>query len=125
MNHPGRGRPATTERGGCTRIPQDLALDSSQELEEKPGQMKKMKTREEEEEKVLRKMVAVQRTSQPFRGLTISKAARSKDKAATLHLFAGKDEGFTLSLAVKGASGDVQTLIELDQKRGPGHDLMG
>ncbi|CAL1143731.1 unnamed protein product [Cladocopium goreaui] len=141
--HPERGRLATTQRGGCPHIPRPLALDIIQELEEKSGWMKKMKTKEEDEEDVLKKMVAVhpvfrdlpeevkkELVVMPSKDLTalpgMNRRQRRKiqREGATLHLFAGEDDGFTLGQAVKSAGGDVQTLIELDQKRGPGHDLM-
>ena len=141
--HPERGRLDTTQRGGCPHIPRPLALDIIQELEEKSGWMKKMKTKEEDEEEVWKKMVAVHPVFRdlpeevkkelvvtPSKDLTalpgMNRRQRRKiqREGATLHLFAGEDDGFTLSQAVKSAGGDVQTLIELDQKRGPGHDLM-
>lgn len=143
VNHPERGRLATTDKGGCPHIPRDLALEIIQEIEDRSGQMKKAKTKEEDEEEVLRKMVRVHPVFRdlpeevkkelvvtPSKDLTalpgMNRRQRRKiqKEGATLHLFAGEDEGFTLSQAVKGAGGDVQTLIELDQKRGPGHDLM-
>ena len=136
--HPKRGRLATTQRGGCPHIPRPLALDIIQELEGKSGLMKKVKTKEDDEEEVLRKMVAVHPVFRdlpeevkkelvvtPSKDLTalpgMNRRQRRKiqREGATLHLFAGEDEGFTLSQAVKSAGGDVQTLIELDQKTGP------
>eukprot|EP00435_Cladocopium_sp_Y103_P057763 s1049_g20.t1 len=121
----------------------EVALDIIQKLEERAGKMKKVKTKEEDEESWLRKLVEVypvfkdlpqnvkrELVVMPSKDLTalpgMNRRRRRKiqKEGATIHLFAGEDEGYTLSQAVKGAGGDFQTPIELDVKRGEGRDMM-
>lgn len=49
---------------------------------------------------------------------------RWRKKGVTLHLYSGKDEGFTLRRAVKEQGGDETLLIEVDVKNGGEWDML-
>eukprot|EP00435_Cladocopium_sp_Y103_P074775 s194_g51.t1 len=113
--HPEKGRLATTQRGGCPHIPREVALDIIQELEERAGKIKKVRTKEEDEEAWLRKLVEVHPVFKdlpqdvkrelvvtPSKDLTalpgMNRRRRRKiqKEGATVHLFAGEDDGYTV-----------------------------
>ena len=56
------------------------------------------------------------------RNRRIRKRLRNQD--CIIHLYAGKDEGFTLTKAMKECGGDTTRLLEFDVLRDPDHDMV-
>ena len=59
-------------------------------------------------------------------GLLLNRRLRKriKNQGCIVHLYAGKDEGFTLTKAMKECGGDTTRLLEFDLLRDPDHDMV-
>ena len=58
-------------------------------------------------------------------GLPLNRSRRRKlQEGFVVHLYAGVEEGYTLSRALKEVGGDKTRLVEIDLKRGADHDMM-
>ena len=144
VHHPERGRLPVEDRGGCPHIPRSLALDLIEELEEKGNaEVRKVCQLEDEEERILWELIQshpvlaslpitvqhalVVRPAKDLKGLPETNKRRRRRlqrKGFTVHLYAGPDKDFTLKRALHEAGGDVQRLVELDEKRGSEHNML-
>ena len=150
--HPTRGRIYTKDRGGCPHVPKELALQLIEELEkasqaaaEEEGGARRLEEEEEEdgEERWIRDFVdchpvlstlpqkikesLVRKPSQNPKFPNANKRRRKRryKRGLTIHLYSGKDEGYTLSRALKEQGGEDDLLLEVDVKNGEEWDMVG
>ena len=139
--HPTRGRLPVQQPGGCPQVPRALAMDLIAEIEDRVQGIGPKKTDFEEEEAWMRKLVQEHPVlrSLPhwikerlvvspgeWNGLPLNRRMRRrlKQEGFVLHLYAGEKEGFSLQRALKQVGGDEARLLEIDVKRGQGHDML-
>ena len=144
VSHPKKGIIPTRERGGCPHVPRDVALELIEELEKKSleetygiTEMKKIEEEINAEETWLKTLVESHPVLEKLPGhikekLVVTPGSpqervpgankrmrkRWKKNGVTLHLYSGKDEGFTLRRALKEQGGDEALMIEVDKKNG-------
>lgn len=150
IHHPKKGLIQTVERGGCPHVSLEVALELIDELEsccEEVGgedhELKKMAQKAEEEEEWLRDLVkshpVLKRLPGKIQeelvrtpahrlgeipGVNKSMKKRWSKHGVTLHLYSGKDEGFTLKRAVREQGGDESLVLEVDVKNGEAWDML-
>ena len=118
--HPSRGAIPTSEKGGCPHVPRSLALELIDELNNQflqdnlgEAEVKVIEKETDEEEEWLRKFVNAHPVLASLPAHVKEKLVvrpgvisdfpgankRLRKKGVTLHLYSGKDEGFTLRRA--------------------------
>ena len=141
LNHPKKGLLPVYHHEGCPQVSKALALELIEEIEDKvQGIGTKAGDFKEEEEwmkrlaqehPVLSKLppwikdrLAV--TPGEWSSLPLNRKWRKrlKREGFILHLYAGGKEGFTLQRAFKQVGGDEGMMLEVDEKRGSGHDML-
>ena len=140
--HPLRGELPVEDQDGCPQLPRQVALDLIEELEKvKKGMKLKEENDFEWEIKWMEDYVnahpVLSRLPKEVKESLVVKpgewsdlpANRRKRKAMkrdgyVCHLYAGADEGFTFERAWKQKGGEERELLEVDIKRGPGHDML-
>ena len=141
VTHPTRGPLPVQNRDGCPQIPRTLALDLIEEMET-AGMQKKMKSVGFEKEKkwmedlvqshpVLRDLPDRIKSRLvtdigEWKDLPVNRRQRKRLQrdGFLVHLYAGESEGFTLSRAWKQQGGQENHLLEIDLKRGDGHNML-
>ena len=148
VHHPKRGSLPVEIHGGCPQIPKTLALEMLAEYEQDELQkiVMRMKMLELEDQDAQEKETWLHRVVDqhpvlhdlpehvkkelvlppgPWTGLPANRHKRKRLKEGFLvHLYAGEKEGFTLERAMK-EKGIGKHILEIDIKRGPGHDMSG
>ena len=141
IEHPERGVIGVTSQDGCPQVTRQLALDLIGEIEDKKGRIS-VKSLQFEEEKFwmdeflsshpvfsalppwIKDRLVVTPGSWSSLPANRRKRKRMSRDGFIAHLFAGEDTGFTLMEAWKQVGGEEFHLLEIDKKRGPGHDLL-
>ena len=139
--HPVRGRLPVKCCEGCPQVPRDLALDLIEEIEKMKsgaslrsldlkGEVEWMKELVETHPvlKTLPQRIKDGLVVEPgdWNKLPGNRRQRKKLKkeGVVIHLFAGGEEGFTLSRSLKQQGGDPLKLVEIDIKRGSEQDVL-
>ena len=142
--HPKKGRLDVYEKEGCPHISREVALELIDELEKVEEVVLRSLEGdlEAKEQRWIRDLVQVHpvlqglpekikeqlvvKPSKDLRGIPGLNRRRRKRimrEGGLVHLYAGPDEGYTLGRALKEVGGDRSTLVEIDIKRGSGHDM--
>lgn len=142
VEHPELGLLPVEDKEGCPQVPLRLALQLIEELELVKKGMKFHETDEFEAEvqwmhqlvnthpvlsqlplHVKEKLVV---TPSSWSTLPANRRKRRsmRKNGFVCHLYAGESEGFTLERAWKQAGGKEAELLEVDLKRGEGHDML-
>ena len=141
LHHPKRGTLPIQINGGCPQLSRPLTLDLIEELEKTVvlGRLEERSFKEEVEwmrklvevHPVLRKLpehIKTKLAVQPGSWSELPANRRTRKRLQRdgfiAHLFAGEDAGFTLARAWHQQGGDSHSLLEIDIKRGPNHDLL-
>ncbi|CAJ1452728.1 unnamed protein product [Effrenium voratum] len=140
LRHPTMGEIPVQTNAGCPEVEKGVALaliDALEELEE--GRDAKLSRIKEEDRvvelirserafngvpgEVMEKVVVA--PAKDLSGLPLNRSRRRKlQEGFVVHLYAGEEEGYTLSRALKEVGGDKTRLVEIDLKRGADHDMM-
>ena len=140
LRHPTMGEIPVQTNAGCPEVEKGVALaliDALEELEE--GRDAKLNRIKEEDRvvelirserafngvpgEVMEKVVVA--PAKDLSGLPLNRSRRRKlQEGFVVHLYAGEEEGYTLSRALKEVGGDKTRLVEIDLKRGADHDMM-
>ena len=144
LQHPKKGAIGTVERGGCPHVPRHVALELIEELEGcvelveiNKQEVKIVQEKNDEEEAWLRGLVdthpvlkslpekirreLVRAPAQDLGRIPgVNKRMKKKwyRRGVTVHLYSGKDEGFTLRRAVREQGGEETLVLEVDVKNG-------
>ena len=140
IQHPVRGRLQAKNCNGCPQITRALALDLITEIEDFNQGLPKGRTMEDEfvwmQKLVESHPVLSQLPVHVKERLAVSPGKwedfplnkrwrRSMQRQGfVVHMYAGEREGHTLEKAWKEVGMDEKLLVELDVKRGSGHDLL-
>eukprot|EP00438_Fugacium_kawagutii_P013287 Skav225459 [mRNA] locus=scaffold881:75571:82572:- [translate_table: standard] len=139
--HPGRGRLDVWEIHGCPQVSKRLALELIHELEEKTIGVSQSPKPCEDEMRWMMKLVEKHEVLStlptwikerlvvepgPWNLLPCNRRWRKRLQRDGMiaHLYAGEDEGFTLTQAWRQLGGREQKLLEIDIKRGSDHDML-
>ena len=136
MKHPRKGEIPVEMKNGCPQVRKDVALEIIDEIEKNAKVSKKVEVRgEEKERRWLQELVkshpVLRHLPERLRDGVVDTPAmdlkkipgcnRRKRKVMmngfVIYTYAGEDEGYTLSRAVKEVGGDVRRLVEIDVKR--------
>ena len=140
--HPVHGKLPVDDCEGCPQVPKKVAIQLIDELEqvkkgmkfkeveEFEGEMKWMKELVEKHpvlaslpEEIKKELVVM-----PSEGCRLPanrrKRKRMKRDGFIVHLYAGPEEGFTLSRAWQQIGGKKVELLEVDLQRGPEHNML-
>ena len=139
LRHPTMGEIPVRTNAGCPEVEKGVALaliDALEELEE--GRDAKLNKIKEEDRvvdlikkerafdgvpgEVMEKVVIA--PAKDLSGIPLNRSRRRKLQEGFVHLYAGEEEGYTLSRALKEVGGDKTRLVEIDLKRGANHDMM-
>ena len=140
LRHPTVGEIPVQTNAGCPEVEKGVALaliDALEELEEgRDAKLNKIKEEDRVVElirserafngvpgEVMEKVVIA--PAKDLSGLPLNRPRRRKlQEGFVVHLYAGEEEGYTLSRALKEVGGDKTRLVEIDLKRGADHDMM-
>eukprot|EP00434_Breviolum_minutum_P006947 symbB.v1.2.006133.t1/scaffold365.1/size219215/8 len=139
--HPVRGRLPVKCCDGCPQVPRKLALELIDEIEKvrTGARLKKLDLQGEFEwmkELVETHPVLKNLPKKVREGLVVEPGEwknlpgnhrlrkKLKKEGVVVHLFAGEEDGFTLSRALKQQGGDPSKLVEIDIKRGKEQDML-
>ena len=142
VHHPRRGKLPVDQKDGCPQLPRGVALGLIEEIEQvKKGIKFKEDDSFHDEVQWMKHFVEAhpvfRRLPEEIKNSLVVKpgewsslpANRRRRKAMKrdgfiCHLYAGEEEGFTLQRAWKQVGGDEKELLEVDKKRGSGHDMI-
>ena len=141
LKNPRKGLLPVQHHEGCPQVSKALALELIEEIEDKVQGLGATAGDFKEEEEWMRRLarehpvlkqlppwikdrLAV--TPGEWSGLPLNRKWRKrlKREGFILHLYAGGKEGFTVQRAFKQVGGDEGLMLEVDEKRGPGHDML-